>query len=149
VLRVRPTDIPDNNIVFAPGRIPIRFLIHGEAEAAGLVDDGPAKRIAPLSYAAGKHERVHLPPQRHVVAANVAADAVDEEVEREPAGGLLVAVGGDVAEVGRPRQRPPPALLVEDLLRPGYVEVLRRRWRERVRSTGIMENKAAKDERKR
>lgn len=107
-----------------------------EPQARRLLDDPPSELPALLPDAAREHERVDRSAERHVVRAHVAADAVGEQVERELVLGLLAR--RDRREVRRPRQRPPAALLVEDLLRPRDVQLFRGRGRQLADVAGIV-----------
>lgn len=104
--------------------LPIQPVVNLKPQAANLLNDAPAQLIALLTDASRKDERVDLPCQRYVVAAHEAAHAVHEQVERQLA--LWLVRGGDDAEIGRARQRLPAALLVQDLLGAGDVQLLRR-----------------------
>ena len=72
-----------------------------------------------------ENDGVYLPAEFHEVAADVADDAVDKDVEGEST--RFVARGGffdDDAEVGRSRESLPPWFVVENLLRLRHVHFL-------------------------
>ena len=62
-----------------PGQRAVLLLVEREAQTAALVDDGGAQRGALLADAAREDEGVDAAFQFHVVAADEAEDAVDED----------------------------------------------------------------------
>lgn len=148
-------DVPHDGIFFCSGS-GVVVVVDAEPQASGLLDDASPQLRALLADPAREHERVHLPAQRHVVRADVAADAVREQVEGQllaPLGGFVAVFAGrrrrrrrDGREVRSPRQRVPAALLVEDLLGPRDVQIPRRRGRELAYvAAGVVEYEAGFD----
>jgi hypothetical protein len=104
-------DTPDHPLA----RLTIQPSIQLEAQAATALHDCRPQRLALLADAAREHQRVDLAVELHVVAAYEAKDAVEEEVEGELA--FTGGRAGDLAEIGRPGQRFPTGLFVEDFFR--------------------------------
>lgn len=108
-----------------------------KAETADFLSDGLPQPGALLADTTREDERIDGAAEGDVVGADVAADAVDEEVEGEAVRGLVA--GGDLAKVGGTCEGFPAGLLVEDLLRLGDVEVGCRGRGELAGVAGVVE----------
>ncbi|KAL2255420.1 hypothetical protein VTK26DRAFT_3417 [Humicola hyalothermophila] len=154
-----PADVPDDPFAAVVANVGIGRFVEREPQAGDLPGDGAAQPRALLADAAGEDERVGPPAERDEVGADEAADAVDEEVEREALGfgvlaaplvgvGLVVGLvilgggGGDEAKVGGPCQGPPAGLFVEDLLGSRDVERLGGAGRELPGVACVVEHEA-------
>lgn len=116
-----PGALPSHTLHHMLHRPAIATLINLEPQTGQLVHDGGAQLGALLADASGEDQRVDAAAQGHIVGADEAGDAVDEDVERQSVRGRVGR--GDGAEVGGTRERLPPALLVEDLFGLGDVEL--------------------------
>lgn len=100
--------------------LPIQPLVDLESETADVLGDSLPQQVALLTDTSRKNQGVDFTMQGHVVAPDVAADPVHEDVK----GQLHLGLGGrgDDPEVGGPRQGFPAGFFVEDLFGSGDVE---------------------------
>ena len=116
VLRALLANI-DDEVTLRLSHISILPLIKLEAQTRNLPRDLFPQPRTSFSYTPREDERVHLPFEADVVAADEAGDAVDEEVEGEAVGVWGVGGGrGDGGEICGTGEGTPAGLLVEDLL---------------------------------
>lgn len=119
-------------------RLPVPALVNLKAQTGYLLRDPLAQRIALLANSTGEDQSIDLATQRHVVAADIADDAVAEYVK----GQLHLGIGlrrGDGAEVGGSREGFPAGFFVEDLFGAGDVQGLGGGWGKFADVGGIVE----------
>ena len=140
MLRTSSTDISDRRI---PRILVLRF-VEIEAEEGDGINDSFAEHVALLADAAGEDDGVDLAAAFDVVAADVAEDAVGEDVKGQF--GVVAGVGfGDLGEIRGAGQRFPAGLLVEDVFGLGDVQLFGGAARHAGGRAGVVEDQAGVD----